>query len=283
MHFLLEPVRPFVPVPADVALDLVGRQQVDHRRRQVACASRQRELEVRALRVERRLNAAVRVEHAPARPAPPGSPRRPRGQWLLLAVHHAGQLGQSRQRHLAEGHAAVFLVLGLQRAGEVLVALVGHDVELVDRLVEDAQAVLVHRQAQAAADLLPLLHGAAGLVERADLEDVGVVPALAQRRVAEDEAQRLVQGEQALLVLHDQVVDLVVGLRVAARVLEHALLVLGEVAVVEPLDRLLEPVEIAGTARPWPTPPAPPRTPRRTCPSPAGPPRRSRGSWRRGR
>ena len=51
--------------------------------------------------------------------------------------------------------------------------------------------------------------------------------------MAEDEAQRLVQREQPLLVLHDQVVDLVVGLRVAARVLEHALLVLGEVAVVQ--------------------------------------------------
>ena len=59
--------------------------------------------------------------------------------------------------HLAEGHAAVLLVLGLERAGEVLVALVGHHVELVDRVVEDAQAVLVDGQAQAAADLLALL------------------------------------------------------------------------------------------------------------------------------
>ena len=103
--------------------------------------------------------------------------------------------------------------------------------------------VLVHRQPQAAADLLPLLHRAPRLVERADLEDVRVVPAFAQGGVAEDEAQRLVERQQPLLVLHDEVVDLVVGLGVAPRVLEHALLVLGEVAVVQPLHRLLEPLQ----------------------------------------
>ena len=59
-------------------------------------------------------------------------------------------------------------------------------------LVEDALAVLIDGQAQAAADFLPLLHGAAGFVQRANLEDVRIVPAFAKCRVAEDEAQRLV-------------------------------------------------------------------------------------------
>ena len=110
-----------------------------------------------------------------------------------------------------------------------------------------AQPVLVHGQTQAAADLLPLLDGTSGLVEGADLEDVGVVPALAQGRVAEDEAQRLIHRQQPLLLLHDQVVDLIVGLGVAPRVLEHALLVLGEVAVVELVHRLLEPGQFSVT------------------------------------
>ena len=130
-----------------------------------------------------------------------------------------------------------------KRPGEVLVALVGHDVELVDRFVEHPLPVLVHRQPQAAADLLPLLHGTAGLVQRANLEDVRVVPAFAQGGMAEDEPQRLLFGQQPLLLLHDQVVDFVVGLGVAARVLEHALLVLGEVAVVQPVHRQLQPFQ----------------------------------------
>jgi len=57
------------------------------------------------------------------------------------------------------------------------------------------QTVLIHRQAETAADLLPLLHGAPGLIEGADLEDIGVVPTFAQGRMTEDEAQRLVEGE----------------------------------------------------------------------------------------
>ena len=121
------------------------------------------------------------------------------------------------------------------------------------------------------------------LVERADLEDVGVVPALAQRRVAEDEAQRLVQREQPLLVLHDQVVDLVVGLGVAARVLEHALPVLREVAVVQRLDGLLQPRQLAvalvlGQLRQLRL-----EGLGELALAPAGRRRRSRGSWPRGR
>ena len=51
--------------------------------------------------------------------------------------------------------------------------------------------------------------------------------------MAEDEAERLVHRKQPLLVLHDEVVNVVVGLGVAPGVLQHALLVLREVAVVQ--------------------------------------------------
>ena len=64
---------------------------------------------------------------------------------LFHVIHDPYELGQDGQRHLAEGHTAVFLVLGLKGAGELLVALVGHDVELVHRVVEDTKAVLVDR------------------------------------------------------------------------------------------------------------------------------------------
>lgn len=53
-----------------------------------------------------------------------------------------------------------------------------------------AQAVLVHAQAQASADGLPAPALGLARAEVADLEDVGVVPAFLQRRVAEDEFQR---------------------------------------------------------------------------------------------
>ena len=78
---------------------------------------------------------------------------------------------------------AVFLVFLLQPVGKFVVAFVRHDGERIDLEAVMADAVLVDAEAQAAADLLPLLHGARRLVQRADLEDVRIVPALAKRRV----------------------------------------------------------------------------------------------------
>ena len=87
-----------------------------------------------------------------------------------------------------------------------------------------------------APDLLALAVGGARLVERADLEHVGVVPAFAQRRVAEDEPQRLSRRQEPLLVAHDEVVRVDVGGAVAPRVLGPLLVVDAEVAVVDLLD-----------------------------------------------
>ena len=69
------------------------------------------------------------------------------------------------------------------------------------------------------------------------MKDVRIVPAFAQRRVAEDEAQWLIQREQPLLVPHDEIIHVVIRLRHSARVFEDALLILREVAVVKLLQR----------------------------------------------
>ena len=77
-------------------------------------------------------------------------------------------------------------------------------------------AVLIDGQAQAAADLLPLFHGTAGFVERTNLKDVRIIPAFAQGRMAENEAERFSLGKQPFLLLHNEVVNVVVGLGIAA-------------------------------------------------------------------
>ena len=106
-----------------------------------------------------------------------------------------------------------FGVFGLERLGEAVVGLAGddrQDVYLLDFAAQHGDilplAILIHAEAQTATDLLPLADVGGALLQRADLEHVGVVPALAQRGVREDEPHRLVETEQTLLVLHDEVV-----------------------------------------------------------------------------
>src|SRR5207248_7011913 len=110
--------------------------------------------------------------------------------------HHAAEPARSWEGHLDKGAAALVLVLGLERPSEVFVALVGHHVELVHGGVEDPQAVLIHRETQTAADLLPFLQHATRLIEGADLKDIGVVPALAQGGMAKNEAQGLIYRQE---------------------------------------------------------------------------------------
>ena len=54
----------------------------------------------------------------------------------LFAVDNMREFDESSERHLSERHTALFFVLLLQPAGEILVALIRHHVELVDRVVE---------------------------------------------------------------------------------------------------------------------------------------------------
>ena len=124
--------------------------------------------------------------------------------------------------HDAEADAGVGLDLLLEVLGELLVALGGDDGERVDLEAAQALALLVDAETQAAADGLAALALGAHLAQGANLEDVRVVPALAQGGVGEDELQRRLEAQQLLLVLHDQVVG-------ALGVVAVALVVLGGV------------------------------------------------------
>ena len=141
-----------------------------------------------------------------------------------------------------EADAGVGLDLLLEVVRELLVALRRDNGQGVDLEATQADAVLVHAEAKTTADRLATLALGADVAQPTDLEDVRVVPALAQSGVGEDELERRLQAEQPLLVLHDQVVGAVVRQGVAASVLEHLdglgadlLPVDGEVAVVDVL------------------------------------------------
>ena len=77
----------------------------------------------------------------------------------------------------AEADAGVLLDLLLQVLGELLVALGRDHGQRVDLEAAQPLALLVHAQAQAAADGLAPLALGADVAQGADLEDVGVVPA----------------------------------------------------------------------------------------------------------
>ena len=127
--------------------------------------------------------------------------------------------------------ASFVLDLFLEGGSKLGKALVGHDVKDIDILVLDAFTVLVHAQAQATAHLLAAGKGGLLLDQGADLKHVGVVPAFPQRRVGENKPQRTLKAEKPLLVPHDGVVGVIVGLGVALGVLQASFLVLREVAV----------------------------------------------------
>ena len=93
-----------------------------------------------------------------------------------------GRHDKPRERVLrdnAEALSRVLLVLRLQRPGELVVCLVGHDGEPVDERVVDPVARLIDRQAEPTADLLSFAVGGLGIVESADLELIGIVPTFA--------------------------------------------------------------------------------------------------------
>ena len=77
----------------------------------------------------------------------------------------------------------------LEVLGELLVALGGDDRQGVDVESPQAFSLLVDAEPQAASDGLAAFALGAHFAEGANLEDVRVVPALAQGRVGEDELQ----------------------------------------------------------------------------------------------
>ena len=136
------------------------------------------------------------------------------GEGDRLTVEHDVASAEQVHLHLLRALAQALAYIGLQIPHERLVALRRdhgeqvHAVHLVGSQQSGVLAVafLVDGQAHAAADLLALARLRAGLLERAYLEDVRVVPALAQRRVAENEAHGLIERKQALLIAQDQVI-----------------------------------------------------------------------------
>lgn len=126
----------------------------------------------------------------------------------------------------------------LQAVDERGVRLVGDHRQLVDRVhgrrVVRPLAVLVDGQPQPAADLLTAGHRAVALLQHAEHEHVGVVPAFAQGRMGEDEPDLFPQRQQPFLVPQDEVVG--------GRVGRLALLVAGplDVAVDVPSGLLVD-------------------------------------------
>ena len=106
--------------------------------------------------------------------------------------------------------------LGLQTLGKAVVALAGNDRQHIDcmnivahHIRIHALAVLIDAQPQTASHFLPLAYLTAALFQRTDLEHIGVVPTLTQRRVGENEPHRRplrVPVQKQLLVLHDEII-----------------------------------------------------------------------------
>ena len=89
--------------------------------------------------------------------------------------------------------AVLGFCLCLKLSNITLVALVRDNGEDIDPLIVNALTLLIAGESDSAADLLPLLELGRRLVQRADLKDVWVVPALAQRGVRENERDRFVE------------------------------------------------------------------------------------------
>ena len=82
---------------------------------------------------------------------------------------------------------------------------------------------LIDRKAQPSAHLLPLRRHTRRVPQRTDLEHIRIVPPLAQRRVREDHARRLIEREQPLLIPQDQIIrrDIIRQIRAAPRTAVH--------------------------------------------------------------
>ena len=151
---------------------------------------------------EARSTSSSQISLEPAKPRRFSSPVSSYGRDL-------GELAHADQADADTGVA----VLLLEAVGELAVGLVGHDRQLSDATIgahARSRLVLTGRRRPR-----PMVWRRsvcfAHLAQGADLEDVRVVPALAQRGVAEDEPHRLALVEQLRLVAHDQLVGVVVG------------------------------------------------------------------------
>ena len=125
--------------------------------------------------------------------------------------HLAGEVGLVG--HLGAGRQGVADIF-LERSDELLETLARHHGQHVD-VMDDGRMIhpvaeLVDRQAQTTTDLLSACHlvVVVGVLQEADHEDIGVVPAFAQGRVREDETYRLFEFEKLLLLSQNQVIGI---------------------------------------------------------------------------
>ena len=95
----------------------------------------------------------------------------------------------------AETDSFLLFVLFLQRGRKFLITFIRHDGQCIDGKPMLSFTVLVNAQAQSTPDLLAFLNLALGLVQRADLEHIGVVPALPQGGVGENESEFAVKRQ----------------------------------------------------------------------------------------
>ena len=102
----------------------------------------------------------------------------------------------------------------LQRRNKVLIAITGNNGQLVDFLYPCAKntlihpvAGLIHAESKAAAHFLPLVGcRIAAMLQRADLEDIRIIPALPQGGMGENKTNRVVKRQQFLLIFQNQFV-----------------------------------------------------------------------------
>ena len=129
--------------------------------------------------------------------------------------------------------AFVFVFL-LQFFSKTFVAFVGNHGQHIYRFITHALAVLVYRQTQAASDFLPFFNRRTGFVERANLEYIGIVPALFQCGMGKDKTQGAGKRKQRFLVAHNQMVGIVIRLIlfVFFGVFEISVFILRKIAVV---------------------------------------------------
>ena len=130
-----------------------------------------------------------------------------------LTVDLNGFPGEILNRCLGGTIIQDILNLLLEVRNKRCVALAGDDGEDIDLMDFIAQCFRVHTiaclidaQAQAAANLLPLLCGAVTVLQSTNLEHIRVVPTFPQSGVRENKPSRFFKGQQPFLVFQNQIV-----------------------------------------------------------------------------
>ena len=127
-----------------------------------------------------------------------------------IAHECSSDAGITLARTVASSVAHRPLATGLATACALLLGVTVWQADQISAYQDEAaqaQAVLVHAQAQAPADGLPAPALGLSRAEVTDLEDVGVVPSFLEGGVRENKPHGFVQTKQPLLVFHDQVVS----------------------------------------------------------------------------